>query len=142
MLFSTHNNLVASNVNNNIFYATDKLWDYVWWNDGTQRLARINGTVAIMDNNKYIQHYSSSNLFNDGAIYLDFTGWKSYVSGDTNSTIDLSALGVGETEKLFYNVTKVIKYFTLTGSYRDLDGDPVASPLLLEPFTSQILIKE
>jgi len=142
MLFSTHNNLVASNVNTNIFYATSKLWDYVWWDDGTQRLARINGTVAVMDNNKYIQHYSSSNLFNDGAIYLDFDGWKTYVSGEASSTIDLSTLGVGETEELFYNDTKVSKYFTLTGSYRDLDGGTVASPLLLQPFTSQILIKE
>jgi parallel beta-helix repeat protein len=46
-----------------------------------------------------------------------------------------------EKSKLFYNDTKSVKTFTLSGTYNDLDGATVTGSITLQPFTSQIFIR-
>jgi len=47
-----------------------------------------------------------------------------------------------EKSKLYYNDTKSIKYVTLREAYTDLNGNAVTGTILLQPFSSKILIKE
>jgi uncharacterized protein (TIGR02145 family) len=138
-----------NNVNNNIIFASDELRTYPWWTNKPQRFARIASIAGVYDayrgdNNKFYQKYFPDDLFdsNGDGIFESFASWQTATEQDVNSTVDISPLGAGEVEELFYNDTKDAKVITLTGSYRDLDGDAVASPLVLQPFTSQILIKE
>ena len=74
--------------------------------------------------------------------YYNFTDWKLLTGQDANSTFIGTALAEGETEELFYNDTKQNKTFNLGSSvYKDIYGKQVAQSLVLEPFTSIILIK-
>jgi len=47
-----------------------------------------------------------------------------------------------EKSKLFVNDTKSLKSFSLSGTYKDLDGNIVTGRIYLQPFTSKILIKQ
>ena len=98
---------------------------------------------ARFDDNTYVCPFESDLVFRDSdGSYLDFEDWKTFIAGDESSTYVATSLDAGETQEMFYNDTKGVKSFTLDGSYRDLQGAPVVSPLTLQPFTSQILIRE
>jgi hypothetical protein len=130
-------------ISNNTFYGTDRKASFTWWTNGNQRLTRIKSSkLKRLDNNRYVQHYSTSNLFYGTVGYSNFSGWKTEVKGDANSSFDNEPLKTGETEKLFYNDTKKTKAIDLGASvYKDLDGKQISGNLSLEPFTSKILIK-
>ena len=121
----------------NVFYATGRVVE-----GSAQRLTRQeSGATAVYDNNTYVDHYNNGIFNNQGTDY-NFASWKTSTGQDASSTVDVTALGAGEVEELFYNDTKSTKNITLTGSYRDLAGSAVSSPLSLASFESKILIKE
>jgi hypothetical protein len=97
---------------------------------------------VITDYNLYIAPYKSTDVFYNNNTYASFTNWQLATKHDASSTFDGTALGAGETEKLFYNDSKQTKIFGLGDTiYRDLEGEQVKGTLTLEPFTSKILIK-
>jgi len=58
-----------------------------------------------------------------------------------NSTFDGSPLGVGETERLIYNDTKIDKTFFVNGAAaRDIYNTPITTSFVLTPFTSKIVV--
>jgi parallel beta-helix repeat protein len=127
-----------SNIHDNIMFAASATDDYL------ERQVFINSSSgnASYDYNTYVNPYAKSGVFRGGNTYYDFAPWQSYVGGDSNSTFNGSPLLPGQAPELFYNDTKATKSFPLSGSYRDLNGNAVASPLTLQPFTSQILMKQ
>jgi len=127
----------ANSINDNIIYALDQD-DY----EPNQLLVKRNSVNTVFNNNTYVNHYNSSKIFKEGSTYYDFQGWKSISKQDANSKLDVSRLGDGETEELFYNDTKQTKTISLgTVIYRDIDGANITGSLTLQPFTSKILIK-
>ncbi|OGQ81995.1 MAG: hypothetical protein A2289_07725 [Deltaproteobacteria bacterium RIFOXYA12_FULL_58_15] len=137
-VFQISTDLGGSEFSNNILYAFDRDME----DKGIERMvSQRSGTVTI-DNNQYVNHYNSDNVFSHEDVACEFAEWKLTTGQDANSTFDVSPLQSIETEVLLYNDTKLTKAFDLVGSHRDLDGNPVASPLILESFASQILIKE
>jgi len=130
--------LSNSTITYNVFYATNRTGDFVGWTNTHQRMVNQDVT-AIYNNNKYIDHYRTEDIF--GSSY-NFSEWKSATGQDGNSKINEGpALKTGETEKLFYNDTKQDKTFDLGSNiYRDIDGISVTGKLTLKPFTGKILI--
>ena len=126
-----------NSVHNNIFYALDED-DY----EPNQLMVKRNSANTALNYNTYINHYNSSGIFKNESNYYDYNGWKSATGNDANSTIDISPLNTGETEKLFYNDTKTEKIIDLgTTVYRNIQGNNVTGSVKLQPFTSIILIK-
>ncbi|MFU8803143.1 MAG: right-handed parallel beta-helix repeat-containing protein [Bradymonadaceae bacterium] len=132
-----HSGSTASQITDNLMFVASDSDDYL----PRQMFVTMSSGNATFDRNTYVNPHADTGYFRLGSYY-DFEGWKSVTGQDANSTIDVTPLGAGEKEQLFYNDTKSAKDFSLTGNYRDLDGNTVTSPLTLQPFTSQILIKE
>lgn len=137
-LFNINTDLGGSQFYNNILYALNKSAD----NDDIQILiGKLKGSVTI-NNNTYINHYNSGNIFrSETNNRLNFLNWKILTNQDANSTIDVSKLAVGEKEALFYNETKqTIIYHLGSAVFRDVFGKIVKDTFSLKPFTSKILI--
>jgi hypothetical protein len=68
---------------------------------------------------------------------------KQYEWADTSPQTDFRKLKDGEKDdsQIFINETEKTKTFQLEGNWRNLDGEPVTGYITLEPFTSQILIR-
>ena len=129
----------SNSVHDNIIYSLDED-DY----EPNQLLVKRNSSAnTTFNSNTYINHYNSSSLFKISEQYFNFNEWKSVTEQDAISTIDLSSMGAGEIEELFYNDTKETININLEGSgYRDLNGSEVLSNLSLGSFESRILIKD
>ncbi len=137
--FAINQDLGGSQFKNNIIYVLKKDID----NKGIEYLvSKYQGNVEI-NNNTYISHYNSTNVFMlEEVKSYDFNGWKTVTGQDANSTIDLSPLPIGDIEEIFYNDTKQTKTFSLGNSiYYDIYGKQITQSITLEPFTSKILIK-
>ncbi len=132
-------------MNKNIFYATSRPSNYIWWTNSYQRMVRISGITKLgADSNHYIHHYDADKIFDsDGnGVFETFSNWQSINNEAKNSTIDTSPLATGEKEQLFYNATNQSKVISLGQSvYKDIFNNPVTGSITLEPFTSKILIK-
>jgi hypothetical protein len=137
-LFNVNNDLGGSQFINNILYALNSNID----NDGIQQLVGIfNGNLKL-DSNLYINHYNNSSIYKFGEnSNLNFTNWKALTRQDANSTIDISPLPKGHSEKLLYNDTKQTKTYNVGNSiFTDVFGKKITGTFKLEPFTSIILI--
>jgi parallel beta-helix repeat protein len=130
----------TNTIDGNIIYVLDEDQDNYKPN---QMLVRRSSSInSVFNNNRYINHYNSSTIFDYNTTYYNFSTWKSKTGQDSNSTIDVSPIGTNETEVLFYNDTKDTKTISLGNSiYRNIDGNNVSGDLTIEPFTSIILIK-
>ena len=127
-------------ISNNIFYATARKGNFIWWNNMPQRLIKNNGNASpTYENNTYIHRYEEALVFNSRA---NFAEWQKASGQDNNSTFNIFRIQEGETERLFYNASEQKKVIQLGNStYRDFRGNFFSEKLLLEPFTSKILIK-
>lgn len=129
---------------NNIVYARDK--DMEDFEINQLACLYVMSVIPTFDYNTYVSHYNT-NVFRYNVApsyaYYNFSDWKSTVlgGGDTNSTIDVTAIGT-RTDSCFYNATSAAVDFTLTGTWRDLDGNVESSPLTLQPYKSKILLKD
>jgi parallel beta-helix repeat protein len=129
---------VKSNINYNIVAANKATDDF----EPRQLVARHTTANAIWNNNIYVCPFESDLVFrvSDGS-YKNLADWKTFISGDANSTYIGTKLGVGETQEIFYNDTKKTKIFDLgTSIFRDVYGKIVRDTFTLQPFTSKILI--
>lgn len=126
-------------INNNIIYSTangckDKY-------EPRQLFIRVSSPNAEIDNNTYRNPYESAGVFRESS-YLSFADWKSKTGFDRNSKFNGTKLATGETEKLYYNDTKVDKTINLGSKVcKDIDGNQVTGSFVLKPFTSRILIE-
>lgn len=131
--------LNTSSVTGNIFYApaTAPAPGGTW--DNPQCVEDISSD-AVYSNNKYIGHYHQANgLFRKQHEDYDFSGWVTQKGTDTGSTVDVSALPVGHSERMLYNETKVEKTFSLNGAtVYDVDGN-LLTEITLQPFTGEIV---
>ncbi|MGQ8338409.1 cadherin domain-containing protein [Sunxiuqinia sp. A32] len=126
-----------SYVTNNTFYAYNEIDDFIWWQDDPQRFIKEDGASPVYDYNKYVNHYNSSNIFNN---FGDWLTWKNNYR-DASSTFKSLRLDTNENEKLFYNDTKQTKIFSLgSGTFKDIFGNVISNSFTLEPFTSKIVI--
>ena len=124
---------------NNVVYSFNRNGAHTWWKDSHQRLLKVDGATSVYDYNKYIHPHKSTDIFNNN---YDFEQWKAATGQDANSVYEGTRLEEGETEYFFYNASKLKKVIDLGNSwYKDLDGNFFSEKLLLEPFTSKILIK-
>ncbi|SHF44052.1 Por secretion system C-terminal sorting domain-containing protein [Mariniphaga anaerophila] len=137
--FSKGNQFVG-NVVCNIETTTD------WYNDTplSSQMATLNPSTseAVLDNNVYVDRHRT-NVFRDlnTFTFVNFSSWQE-LGEDGNSKLINAKLSIGETEQLFYNDTKQNKTFNLgTTVYKDIYGKEVTGKLVLEPFTSAILVK-
>jgi parallel beta-helix repeat protein len=126
-------------VTNNIIYSTangciDKY-------EPRQLHIRITNPNAEIDYNTYRNPYETNGVFR-GESYFNFTDWKSKTGFDKNSKFNGTKLATGETEKLYYNDSKVDKTINLgTKVCKDIDGNQVTGSFVLKPFTSRILVE-
>jgi len=137
-LFNINTDLGGSQFTNNILYALNKSAD----NDDIQILiGKLKGSV-IINNNTYINHYNSGNIFRSEANNrLNFLSWKTLTNQDANSTIDVSKLATGEKEALYYNESKqTVVYHLGNAVFKDVFGKIIKDTFSLKPFTSKILI--
>ena len=106
----------------------------------TARLVSRSGGPITINGNTYVAHYKSADIFRLDVTNYSFAGWKSQTGQDATSSCDLSALGAGESEALFYNTTMSNKTFYLNGAVATrVDGQPVTGSFDLSPFTSVVL---
>ena len=126
-------------ITNNIFYATARIGSYAaWWSNSHQRIIFTPNTTSAFDFNKYFAHYNTDDVFVNKS---GFDQWKLDTGQDANSTFDGSPLGVGETERLIYNDTKIDKTFFVNGAAaRDIYNTPITTSFVLTPFTSKIVV--
>ena len=94
------------------------------------------GQLAVSDNNRFYHANRAAHISAQGDMTL--AQWKTYSGKDTHSTEMISAALA--TSEIFYNDTKVQETIYLSRSYVDLDGHPVAGSIVLQPFTSKILL--
>jgi parallel beta-helix repeat protein len=138
-IFNCENGLYMSKDGRNVIMSNNIVYGIL--NQELTHLNAVTGSPTI-NNNTYINHYTASCFQLNFGTHYTFTNWKSTTAHDASSTFDGSALGVGETEELFYNPTKEEKVFYLGGDvYRDITGTQVTGTFTLQPFTSRILIK-
>ncbi len=126
--------------NNNIVFAANRRGGWTWSDDTYQRLIYGQGAgVNLLPNhNHYYAPYSTRQVFTN---FNSFEEYKAATGYDANSTFDGTQYTT-EVEELFYNATKTAQVQDLSGgTYVDLNRNPVTSPLILQPFTSKILIK-
>ncbi|RIH65721.1 T9SS C-terminal target domain-containing protein [Mariniphaga sediminis] len=140
LLLHIHDEFENSKITGNIFYTTDRGGYFKWWGENAdQRIVyQEAGATALFDYNNYVSHYRTDGIF----VNADsFTKWKSLTGQDSHSTLDISPMAEGETERLFYNDTKKTKTIDLGNEvYKDIYGNKVSEKFSLEPFTSKILI--
>ncbi len=122
----------------NVFFAEDGLYDYVWWTDKPQHMAVNDSATPIYDRNEYYHSYATL-VFRQGSS-MNFASWKTTTGQDANSVFDGTAMDSGETADVFYNNTKASKMFYLHGATaKDPDGTPISSDFVLQPFTGRII---
>lgn len=122
-------------VKNNTFFTTKTAFN----NTSQRTIEELNGNCNY-SNNKYISHYDTMSFRKQGVSYT-FSGWVTQKGTDTGSTIDVSTLPVGHSERMLYNETKVEKTFQLNGatSVKDVDGNSITADIVLQPFTGMIV---
>ncbi len=135
------------------------------WGDNTERLLEIkfnsNTSGNILNANNYIGS-SSHNFFVDSksrrqTIYKEtepghFNMYFWFTDGNIGDTIYMRDISVREVtadlleptekSKLFVNETTSTKSYSLSGTYKDLDGNVVTGSITLQPFTSRIFTKQ
>ncbi len=129
---------IKNKINNNLMMAASDKDDFL----ARQVLIYESERLAESDYNIYVNPYADDGIFRSGSTYLCFDGWKSATGQEQNSTINVTPLAEGETEVLFYNDTKNDKTIELDSEtvFKDVLGNEVTEPFVLEPFTSKILI--
>jgi hypothetical protein len=81
----------------------------------------------------------------DNHKHFTLNEWqKQYSWADTTPKTDPGKLLNGEEEhsKIIINQTEQTRTFTLKGQWQNLDGEAISGSLILEPYTSQVLIKD
>jgi len=142
LMLHIHDEFDNSTITNNIFYATDRKGHFKWW--GTQGHQRFifqeSGASAIYDNNRYFAPYETNDVFVNMKSFAD---WQSVTKQDKNSTFNGTPFSQDQVEELFFNDTKETKSLNLGSTiYTDIFGNAVTGTLILEPFTSKILVKK
>jgi hypothetical protein len=135
-----------NSIHDNIFYALgSKQYD-----NSIQILVaeRLTNFSHRYDRNTYVNHYNNNDIFLKTKEWAEpsidsynFVEWKRETGQDANSTIDISPLPKGHSEKLLYNDTKQTKTYNVGNSiFTDVFGKKITGTFKLEPFTSIILI--
>lgn len=100
--------------------------------------------VQASDNNYFFHPYVSKHIaYGPSWTTLTFAQWKSTSGKDQNSKTNWFTQPVGEPSrgKIYYNKGKTPITIDLGDrQYLDLDQNPVAASLILQPFTSKILV--
>jgi hypothetical protein len=122
---------------NNILYA---LSSYAW-----TLYQAYSGTLVASDYNYFFHPYKNNNIaYGTGPVTeTTLSGWQAYSGKDAHSKKNWFTLSSGAPANsvIFYNDTKVPKTFNLGGIvYQDVDQNAVSGSLILQPFTSKILI--
>lgn len=92
----------------------------------------LTGTPVI-NNNKYINKYTSNPFELDWTNHFTFENWKATTGHDADSTFDNTALPSGYSQKLLVNPTSVVKTFYL--NYATDVKNAVTGTDILEDFT-------
>lgn len=107
---------------------------------------------GVMKDNYFFKPYSDS-LIHEGTNWPGMNPHKRYTLSDwaeqfkwadKSAKTDLKKIPVTEKDnsEIFINDSEQTKTIRLEGRWRNLDGEPVGERIVLEPYTSQILIKE
>ncbi|MGC9353560.1 MAG: right-handed parallel beta-helix repeat-containing protein, partial [Mariniphaga sp.] len=96
----------------------------------------------MMNDNVYIdRHRSSVFRRTDTYEFLDILNWQDILDLDKNSIFISANLNSGETEQIFFNISKESKIYLLNNAKaRDIYGNPISESFTLNPFTSKIVI--
>src|SRR5690554_3267128 len=128
---------VKNKIHNNIMMAASDKDDYLQ----RQVLLHESSRNAISNNNTYVNPYASNGIFRSGSKYYNFNKWQKVIGQEKNSTVNVTPIGSGEKEVLFFNDTKQDKTINLgSKKYKDVNGKTVTGTFVLKPFTSRILI--
>jgi hypothetical protein len=74
------------------------------------------------------------------AQYYNLAQWKSVTSQDANSRTTVKTVNSDDSLHFLYNETKVDKTFTLSSQMVDVDGTVYSGNIIINPFTSLVLI--
>ncbi len=99
--------------------------------------------ITASDNNAFFHPYAEDQINSDAGTQT-LAEWQAYSGYDAGSTQHWFSLGEGEARRsrIFYNDTKSPLVIDLgLVSYLDLDQNVVEGSLMLQPFTSQVLIE-
>lgn len=124
-------------INNLIFINYDKN-DY----EPRQLAVYLSNANIKLNNNIYVFPFENDLIFKyTDDIFRDFNDWKKVVGADSDSEFIKVAFGKGESQKLYYNDTKLTKTFNVGSStFTDVYGNKISGTFTLKPFTSIILI--
>ncbi len=114
------------------------------------RVSDLN-VLAVGDSNRFFSPYDTTSIWDEtlaGNPELDdrltLAEWQGHSGFDANSSTQWYTLSVADPPRseLFVNDTDNTLMIPLIGSYLDLDQQPVAGSLPLQPYTSRILIRD
>ncbi len=129
----------TSNFYDNIVITNSSTNDY----EPRQLAVYAKTTGVILNNNKYVNGFPNDAVFRiiDGT-YKDFAGWRLATDESPTSAYIGNDLISGETQKMFYNITRSPKVFFVNGAtnVRNVVTQAVVSgSFILEPFESVVL---
>ena len=136
----------------NIIYQTSRLGRRLGTTSATAQPLLIYSNTGeyglwSFEDNAYVARYYQTNIFrytNSGGTATntsDFSTWQTE-TGDATSTFLNTPLAENETERLFYNDTKVAKTYYLNNAENVANAvteTPVTTSFVLQPFTGVIL---
>lgn len=130
---------VLADMSGNILYGLKVIDNWTF-----ARTLTINKLEQIQsaNNNYFFQPYRANHISADGNKTLE--EWQAYSGLDQQSKTNWFTLQEGDDplSEIFYNDTIQAKTIDLgTTTYVDLDQQPVAGSITLQPYTSQILIR-
>lgn len=114
----------------------------------SERMANITAVVDIptFADNTYINHYKTADIFYSfqGGVEdtYNLSEWQTYISGDTGSTVDNTALPTGYGERLIYNPTTDTITYKLNyaiGAKNAATGADITTDFTVLPFKSIII---
>lgn len=99
-------------------------------------------TIAASDSNVFFNAYNDNAVESEG--YKTLSEWQDYSGFDANSSTAWFTQAAGEESRtiIVYNDTFETRSFPLDGSYVTVHNEPVGDSIELEPFTSQILVRQ
>ena len=125
-------------IQNNLLVSVRNQDDYL----KRQVLINASDGRAVYDFNEYVcLHDSDETFIADGSTYSNFGKWKLSSGNESNSRLINMPMSPGEKEILYYNDSKrEIKINTGNNIYRDINGKRISGEIILQPFTSILLI--
>jgi hypothetical protein len=92
-----------------------------------------------VNNNKYINTRSSQDIFKNVGTVYNFTDWKTNSTHDANSSLNNTAMGANETQRLIFNPRTTTQRFYMNNatSVKDSANALMTADFDLRPFTSK-----